>query len=441
MIDMRNAGVCMLGIFWACLGSAGAANTLTAAEKKAGWILLFDGIHLKDHWKVGEDGTDNGWDPKTSWELKDSALHIRQTASSNLFTKDTYTDFEFSIDVKMGPGGNSGIFFRVTSPPGWFCSGSEYALLDDAAGGDRGETSKNPADKLPNGKMAYVKRTGANYDMYPTTKNGAIGGQYYDSTVFLPVPQWNRAVVWANGNAIEHWLNNQKVVDYETGSPDWEERFKLSKFYNQCSGQRATWSKNKSGCIGMQGHGANLEVSFRNLKIRPFNPGEPLVSPSIAPDGGNFSGTVKVGLEVAITGAVIRYTLDGSTPTASSPAYTDSLAINATTVVKAIATRDGFKNSSVSSVEFTKAGSSVSKTDLSPPPEVGISPAKNGLHFRNINGQHFSGKILTLSGRIQSFFNVDASAESHSIRGLDAGLYFVKISRGDWTRSYKVAIP
>ncbi len=52
-------------------------------------------------------------------------------------------------------------------------------------------------------------------------------------------------------------------------------------------------------------------------------------------------------------GAAIFYTLDGSTPTSSSTAYTESITLTDTTTVKAIAVKDGV-SSSVSSKTFTK---------------------------------------------------------------------------------------
>lgn len=53
------------------------------------------------------------------------------------------------------------------------------------------------------------------------------------------------------------------------------------------------------------------------------------------------------------TGAEIRYTTDGSTPTASCSLYSSALTLTSTTTVKAIAIKDGV-SSSVASKTFTK---------------------------------------------------------------------------------------
>ena len=56
----------------------------------------------------------------------------------------------------------------------------------------------------------------------------------------------------------------------------------------------------------------------------------------------------------AESGAEIRYTTDGSTPTASSTLYSEAITLSNTTTVKAIAIKNGI-SSSVSSKTFTKS--------------------------------------------------------------------------------------
>ena len=71
---------------------------------------------------------------------------------------------------------------------------------------------------------------------------------------------------------MEHWLNNEKVVDYVIGSDEWNDRFARSKFNNQCKGDdRTNFGKYPSGFIGMQGHGGGLLVWYKNIKIFQTN--------------------------------------------------------------------------------------------------------------------------------------------------------------------------
>ena len=72
----------------------------------------------------------------------------------------------------------------------------------------------------------------------------------------------------------------------------------------------------------------------------------------------NFSGATQFEESTQVTmtgptGSEIHYTVDGSTPTAESPVYSEPLTLTETTVVKAIAIKDGV-SSSVTSRTYTK---------------------------------------------------------------------------------------
>jgi hypothetical protein len=74
--------------------------------------------------------------------------------------------------------------------------------------------------------------------------------------------------------------------------------------------------------------------------------------PTFSPAGGTFSSTQTVTLSDATPGAVIYYTTNGSTPTASSAKYVSALSIGTTTTVKAIAAATGYYTSAVSSATY-----------------------------------------------------------------------------------------
>ena len=69
-----------------------------------------------------------------------------------------------------------------------------------------------------------------------------------------------------------------------------------------------------------------------------------------------FTDNTTATITCATTGATIHYTIDGSTPTASSTTYSSPIAISATTTVKAIAIKSGMTDSEVASATFTKSG-------------------------------------------------------------------------------------
>ncbi len=81
-----------------------------------------------------------------------------------------------------------------------------------------------------------------------------------------------------------------------------------------------------------------------------------VIRPVISPNGGTFSSSQSVTITCATSGATIYYTLDGTTPTNSSTAYTGPIALTSTTTLKAIA-YVGSNASSVATATFTKSSS------------------------------------------------------------------------------------
>ncbi|HYM11045.1 MAG TPA: chitobiase/beta-hexosaminidase C-terminal domain-containing protein [Bryobacterales bacterium] len=82
-------------------------------------------------------------------------------------------------------------------------------------------------------------------------------------------------------------------------------------------------------------------------------PPPPAATPTFNPPGGSYSSTQSVTIKDTTLGAIIHYTTNGSTPTASSPVFTTPLSISSTTTVKAIATASGYSNSAVASATYT----------------------------------------------------------------------------------------
>ena len=215
-----------------------ALPSLTEAQKAEGWKLLFDGKTMTG-WQIFKERKNN------TWEVKDGALHCKAVNESttgngdersDLMTTDEFENFEFACDWKISPKGNSGIMFRVTEEfeqP--YYSGPEYQLKDDIG---------YPED------LKGLAETGANYGMHVTTPK-----------TLKPVGEWNSTKIVVNGNHVEHWLNGQKVVEYELGSTDWIKRKEGSK-WKDAKG----YGMSPKGHIDLQDHGH--EVWFKNVMIK-----------------------------------------------------------------------------------------------------------------------------------------------------------------------------
>ena len=99
---------------------------------------------------------------------------------------------------------------------------------------------------------------------------------------------------------------------------------------------------------------------------------ETVAVPAFTPIGGEFEGSQSVSIKCSTWGAEIRYTTDGSEPTASSARYSSQVTLNASTTLKARAFKDGWSPSGTAVAVFTKK--------VAPPvklPTPTISPAES----------------------------------------------------------------
>lgn len=79
-----------------------------------------------------------------------------------------------------------------------------------------------------------------------------------------------------------------------------------------------------------------------------------VAAPTFSPASWASGSTLSVTLSCATNGAAIHYTIDGSTPTASSPTYSSAISLSATTTIKAIAVKSGMADSAIVSKTYTK---------------------------------------------------------------------------------------
>lgn len=75
-------------------------------------------------------------------------------------------------------------------------------------------------------------------------------------------------------------------------------------------------------------------------------------APVFSPSGGVAASGTTVSMKSDTDGAKIYYTTNGSDPTSSSSLYTEPVALNTTTTIKAIAVRSGLGDSSIASATY-----------------------------------------------------------------------------------------
>ena len=213
-----------------------ALNSLTAAEKKAGWILLFDGKTL-DAWRgyKRENIADSRW-KAVDGTLAVSPDNGRDThGQRDIITKDTFEQFDLTFDWKVAQGGNSGLKYFILEDRD-SAIGHEYQLIDD--------------ERHADAKIGSHRQTAAFYDVLPATDRPS-----------KPAGEWNTSRIVVHGQTVEHWLNGKKVLQYELNSPALAAAIDKSKFKGI-----ERFGKRQNGHLLLQDHGD--QVWFRNVKIR-----------------------------------------------------------------------------------------------------------------------------------------------------------------------------
>jgi len=233
----------------ASLAAAGRAatppNTLSEAERRAGWRLLFDGTSADAFRNYRKESLN------PAWQVRDGALVWTARRAGDIVTRDQFGAFELQLEYRIGAGGNSGLMFHVSEdePQPWM-TGPEVQILDNAAG-------KDP------------QRAGWLYQLYAPTVpqwvreteqgSGHVSPEFIDAT--RPAGEWNHLCLRVSPGGCEVIVNGVVYERFQKGSDDWRERVAKSKF--------AAFPKfgvAERGHICLQDHGN--EVAFRSIKVR-----------------------------------------------------------------------------------------------------------------------------------------------------------------------------
>ena len=214
------------------------AMNVEKVQPESEWISLFDGTNF-DNWRGYL--TDEMY---PEWTIEDGAMVFTPSGhgGKNIITKETFTDFEMSLEWKISEGGNSGIFWSVYEDPKYkeaYQTGPEIQVLDN---------ERHP-DALANPKY---HQAGALYDLVQPMHD-----------VCKPAGEWNLCVLEVNHktNKGSVTLNGTVIVKFPVHGEAWDAMVAKSKFKGW-----EGFGKHHTGHIGLQDHGDI--VSFRNIKIK-----------------------------------------------------------------------------------------------------------------------------------------------------------------------------
>jgi 3-keto-disaccharide hydrolase len=232
-------------------------NVLSQEELGDGWALLFDGKTTQGWRSFKRDSINDGWMVEDGCLV---SLGKGGDIGGDIITVDQFEDFDLMLEWAISEGGNSGILYHVLEGPypAVYATGPEYQILDDVG--------------YP-GKLEEWQKTGANYAMHIAEKK-----------TLLPVGEFNTSRIKVKDGRVEHWLNGEKIIEYDLWTDDWKKTVQQSKWKDY-----PFYGLARKGHISLQDHGS--EVKFRNIKVKDLSQkGQPLFN-GINLDGWKIHGT------------------------------------------------------------------------------------------------------------------------------------------------------
>jgi hypothetical protein len=211
-----------------------AAHGQSSQGSEDGWTRLFDGSSLEG-WRGYRRPDASG----LRWQVRDGALCLPPSDGADtlgrrdIITAGQYADFDLRWEWRVEKGSNSGVKYFVTEAHD-AAIGHEYQIIEGTH-----------ADAA-----SLERRTASFYDV-----KAAEGAEA------RPAGQWNESRVLVQGARVEHWLNGNKVLEYELGSPGILALVQDSKFKTTPG-----FGTKVPGHILLQDHGD--AVCYRNVRIR-----------------------------------------------------------------------------------------------------------------------------------------------------------------------------
>jgi hypothetical protein len=232
-------------------------NTLTAEEVAQGWKLLFDGKRL-----IGMRGMQKSDPIAAGWKIQEGELvlpkdiqQMDKVTGGDLATVEQFWDFDFRFQWKATVSANSGVRYLVNAQVGQPATGLEYQIIDDV----------HNSLSLKGGP---IRRTAALDNILPPGSNAQLK---VGDPLMKKADPWNEGRIILQGNRVEHWLNGEKVLEFNLGP---QLRMTADRNYNKDE----ILAVRPHALFGMKGKtpivlvDQGTEVAFRNLKVRPLAP-------------------------------------------------------------------------------------------------------------------------------------------------------------------------
>jgi hypothetical protein len=202
-----------------------------------GWVSLFDGKTTTGWHSYGKAKVTE------RWKVADGSLYIDTTQKGSeggdLCTAEEYDNFDFKLEWKIAPNGNSGIIFYVNEDfakyHNSYNTGPEMQVLDN--------------DGHSDGKI-IKHRAGDLYDLISCNRE-----------TVKPVGEWNEVEIKSKNGKLDFYLNGTNVVSTTMWDDNWKKMIAGSKFKNMQG-----FGIYKKGRIVLQDHGDM--VWYRNIKIK-----------------------------------------------------------------------------------------------------------------------------------------------------------------------------
>jgi hypothetical protein len=221
---------------------SGRLNILSAEEKSAGWILLFDGKDLKGWHSYLKTSPGKAWTARNGSIVLDTGRRngYQVAGGGDLVTEGEYDNFDFRLQWNIQACGNSGIIFYVHEDSAYhetWNTGPEMQVLDTVCDPDQ-KSLKHHAGDL--------------YDLISCNPQTA-----------KPAGQWNEVEIISDHGHLQLFQNGTKVMDTRLWDAHWKALIASSKFRDM-----PNFGTYKKGRFALQDHGAM--VWYRNIMLKPL---------------------------------------------------------------------------------------------------------------------------------------------------------------------------